>query len=669
MSIKKVEVYLQVYAYTKGYVEACIGSPTEEPRFSGNIGAWLAINGTGTFAQYTMNPNVVPSGFPPLTIHDNESNPSPTIDIKLQYQNVLDHLKDALIEGTTFDGSLKYVVVKDIDENDFIMPKYTQSSTPMLPMRVRYFYVVTYDTTNLVATFPTTAFTYYEVVLNATRSYEFTTTTSGARWGVVPRFRIYDKTGAFLNDASDGAHLLTQTALSQYDEFYIVADVQLLGGKDQGTVEHYNKNNFKLSYGADVFLSPISTYPNQSDLSEYMAANGSGWTYVDGSSARTSFDNTNYLHISSRYKASIAFKVMPAQSATMFDGRLMQLKYYEPSELADHDTGYSLHMTVTLVDFSVSASDYTLFVDTIGAAAPDLIVTNPSPDVSITLESYAIRLKKYALRLKTKTTGTLDSSWLGVTTLPNGGTDMTSEFDWMTGGSLLVVPPNTTYWDALYMLQIYYIEDMLPYLNYTLASTKSIACGIFVFELEMTYGSITKTTNFVIRAGMEPCIRVRSLNNHSIMQNASNLWTGIKDVAIEVIDRNDVDMNSISSFGSFGASGVTLNYVTPSGKSISTTGPSSWESFNLYATFSGTTTKTITLAPTGGKSWSSQYNAKLQTGSAYLSLTLYDSIGAQMVVSIPSKLIDISAPSGFDVTITPEGSEIDEVSEAAFGTV
>lgn len=660
MSIKKVEVYLQVYAYTKGYVQACISSPTAEPEFSGDIGAWLAINDTGTLAQYTMNPNVVPSGFPPITIHDNPSNPSSTIDIKLQYQNVLDHIKDALIGGTVFDDSDKYVVVTDINGNDFIMPKYTQSGTSMLPMRVRYFYAVTYDTTNLVATFPTTAGTYYEVVLNATRSYEFTTTTSGARWGVVPRFRIYDKTGAFLNDASDGTHLLTQTALSQYDEFYIVADVQLLGGDKPQTVGHYDKNNFKLYYAVDGLLTPISTYPQSSDLNVYMAENGSGWTYVAGSG--------NYLRISSKYKMSIAFKVTPVQSATMFNGRLMQLKYFEPSEIADHDTGYSLHMTVTLVDFSVSAGGYTLFADTIGAATTDLMVTNPSPDVSITLESYAIRLKKYALRLKTTATGTLDASWLAVTTLPNGGTDMTSEFDWAFGGSILTVPSNTTYWDMLCMTQIYYIEDMLPYLNYTPASTKSIACGIFVFELEMTYGSITKTTNFVIRAGMEPCIRVRSLNNHSIMQNASNAWTGIKDVAIEVIDRSDVDMNTISSFGSFGAYGVTLNYVTPSGRSISTTGPLSWGGFNTYASFSGTTTKAITLAPTGGKSWSSQYNAKLQTGSAYLSLTLYDSTGAQMVVSIPSMLIDISAPSGFDVTITPEGSEIDEVSEAAFGT-
>lgn len=661
MAIKKVEVYLQVYAYTKSYVLACVDSPTTEPEFSGDIGAWLAINDTGGLEQYTMNPNVVPSGFPPLTIHDNPSNPSSTIDIRLQYQNVLDHLKDALGAGVAFDDSEKYVVVKDVNENEFIMPKYTQSGTPMLPMRVRYFYVVTYDTTNLVATFPTTALTYYEVVLNATRSYQFTNATSGARWGIVPSFKIYDKTGMFLSDASDGAHLLTQTATSQYDEFYIVADVQLLGGNKPQTVEHYNKNNFKLYYGVDGLLTPISTYPQSSDLNEYMTENGSGWTYVAGSG--------NYLRISSKYKMSIAFKVAPIQAATMFSGTLMQLKYFEPSEIADHDTGYSLHMTAALVDFSVSADNCILFDDTIGEAPIGITVTNPSDDVSITLSSHTIRLKKYALRLKTTATGTLDSSWLAVVTLPNGGADMTDEFDWELGGDLSVVQTNMTNRDVLYMSQILSIEDMLPYLDYTLSSTKSIACGIFVFELELTYGSITKTTNFVIRAGMEPCIRMSSANNHLIMKNASNAWTGIKDVAIEVMDRNDVDMNVISSFGSFGALGVTLNYVTPSGRSISTSGPSTWASFNTYATFTGATTKKITIALITGRSWSSQYNALLQTGSAYLSLTLYDSIGAEMVVSIPSKLIDISAPSGFDVTITPEGSEIDDVSEAAFGTI
>jgi hypothetical protein len=90
-------------------------------------------------------------------------------------------------------------------------------------------------------------------------------------------------------------------------------------------------------------------------------------------------------------------------------------------------------------------------------------------------------------------------------------------------------------------------------------------------------------------------------------------------------------------------------------------------SIGSYGVMSGTTTKRVILAGVSGRAWGSDNYANLQTGSAYLSILLIDSNGGlSLSVQNIAMTIDIVAPPVFDITTTPDGSEIDDNSEAEF---
>jgi hypothetical protein len=274
-------------------------------------------------------------------------------------------------------------------------------------------------------------------------------------------------------------------------------------------------------------------------------------------------------------------------------------------------------------------------------------------------------MKNYAIRTKSTSTGTIDS-WGSLVTIAGDGIDMSGEYENYIPDSV-PAGASTSGW-----FEIYYgaISDFANKCGYTLPAGKSIASGIFIFELEMSYGIVTKTTELAFRLGYKHCISMRTVNVHGIVQDSSKKWSGIKNVDLTITEVSDANtLNKIGSLNSLYALSASLIYVSPVSKTIVSNGVGSFGSggsIGSYGTITGTAIKRVILAGTSGRAWGSSYYANLQTGSAYLSILLIDNDGSILSVQNPARTIDIVAPPVFDITTTPDGSEIDDISEAIF---
>lgn len=665
MAIKRIDIYPQIYAYTKDYVDALVANTATEPAFSGDRGAWFGLGTDNNIFQYLMNPYLVNENATPLTIYDVPSSATNDIASIISYGHIIDYFKDALGLGTPISGSTIYVTIR-LDDVDFVFPKYSTNPV-LLPMRVRFFYIVTYGEDNLAAMFPRQINGYYETVLNATRNFKFTSDTASARWGAQPEWKLFTKTGELIDEATG---LNTQLS-SEYDEFYIAINVPILGGTSSTSVDHYDINSFVLDNSNGVEIATTSDYPSQSDLGELMAAEGSSWRWKQSpyglnpaSPSPVTYDNTDYYLASARFTRTILFKVVPSQCIDLMANPVLGLTYLDQAANDVCVTGYTASLTIDLVDLTLSSDGIIFLSDILGFPYSMVSISNPS-DQLIDNITYSLKMKRYAIRTKTTSTGAI-GSWGSLTTIAGDGIDVSDDCDISLPSSINAgASVDSYFWFNNYSN----ISDFANKCGYTPPAGKSIASGVFIFELEMSYGAVTKTTELAFRLGYEHCISMRTANVHEILQDSSKKWSGIKNVALTITEVNDPVLNKVESLNSLYTIDASLHYVSPVSKTITSSGLLSFGtggSIGSYATMTGTTTKTVTLAGTGGKSWTPTYYANLQTGSAYLSILLMDVDSNTLTVQNASRIIDIVAPPAFDITTTPEGSEIDANSEAHF---
>ena len=661
MAIKKIDIYLQIYAYTEDYVRTLVASPEAEPVFTGEQGAWFGLNTDDGICQYLMNPCLVSEGIKPLTIYDIPASATNDIMSIMSYQNILDYFYPAISNGILLTDSDTYVTL--LHENvDFVFPKYS-TNPKLLPMRVRFFYRVTYGDDNLVAMFPTQVNGYYETVLNATRNFQFTEDTENARWGAEPEWKLFDKTGVLQLDSDTG---ISAAISSQYDEFYIAVNVPVLGGAYATSVNHYNINNFFLDNGSGLVISTTNEYPVSSPLGELMTSEGSFWQWKQSvSGGKGTYDNSEYYLASARFSKTILFKILPHQCIELMTYPILNLTYLDQPAIDTCATGYKATLTISLVDLTLSSDGLVLLEDNFFIFPYAMVdISNPSEQLIDNI-TYSLKMKKYAIRTKSTSTGVIDT-WGSLVTIAGDGIDMSGEYENYLPGSVSA-GASTSGW-----FEIYYgaISDFANKCGYTLPAGKSIASGIFIFELEMSYGIVTKTTELAFRLGYKHCISMRTANVHGIVQDSSKKWSGIKDVALTITEVSDANtLNKIGSLNSLYALDASLIYISPVSKTITSSGVSSFGSggsIGSYGVMGGTATKTITLAGAGGRAWGSSHYANLQTGSAYLSISLSDNNGSFLSVQNPARTIDIVAPPVFDITTTPDGSEIDDSSEAEF---
>lgn len=661
MAIKQIDIYPQIYAYTKDYVDALVADPTTEPVFSGDTGAWFGLKTDDKILQYTMNPCLVDENAAPLTIYNVPQSATQDIASIISYQNIVEYFKYALIGGIAISGSDTYVTI-DSDGVNFVFPTYSTNPV-LLPMRLRFFYRVTYGEDNLVAMFPTEINGYYETVLNATRSFQFTTATAGARWGAEPEWKLFTKTGEQIIDSATG---LNTSLTSDSEEFYIAVNVPILGKANATSVNHYDINNFFLDNGNGVVISTTNNYPGGSNLSALMATEGSSWKWSKSDSGgKTTYDNAEHYLASARFSRTILFKVLPYQCLELITNPTLSLTYLDPPAIDTCATGYTTSLTIDISDLTLSSDGMVLLGDSFSSPYSYVSIGNPSEQLIDDI-TYSLKMKKYAIRTKNTSTEVIDS-WGSLITIAGDGIDMSGDCDIFLPSSISAGASDTGY------ITIGYdeISDFANKCEYVLQTGKSIASGIFIFELEMSYGAATKTTQLAFRLGYEHCISMRTTDVHEILQDSSKKWSGIKNVALTIDEVSDSEtLNKIESLNSLYGLNASLNYVSPVSKTITSDGINSFGSngsIGSYATMTGTTTKTVTLAGNGGMSWASTHYANLQTGSAYLSMTLRDDDGSFLAVHNPSRTIDIVAPPMFDITTTPDGSEIDDNSEAGFG--
>lgn len=661
MAIKKIDIYPQIYAYTKDYVDALVADTTTEPDFSEDKGAWFGLGTGNKIFQYVMNPCLVNEDATPLTIYDVPKSATQDIASIISYKSIIEYFKPALSAGIEISDSDTYVTI-DFDNVDFVFPKYSANPV-LLPMRIRFFYIVTYGEDNLVAMFPKQINRYYETVLNATRNFRFTTTTENARWGAEPEWKLFTKTGEQI-DSDTG---LSTSLVSEEDEFYIAINVPILGSRDDTSVSHYNINNFLLNNGNGVEIATTNNYPSQSDLGELMETEGSSWIWKQsGSGAKLAYDNADYYLASARFSRTILFKVFPGQCLNLMAYPTLSLTYFDQPAMDTFATGYTTSLTIELVALTLSSDSYIALSDSFyPPPSISVNISNPS-EQSINGITYSLKMKKYAIRTKNTNTGAISSLWDSLITIADDGMDM--------GDDCVISLPSIVNAGASTSgyLTINYdeISDFANKCGYTAPAGISIASGIFIFELEMSYGVITKTTQLAFRLGYEHCISMRTTNTHGILQDTSKKWSGIKNVDLtitEVSDENTLD--KIQSLNSLCAISASLNYVSPVSKTITSQGIVSFAqagSIGSYGIMSGTNVKRVILAGADGKAWTSDNYANLQTGSAYLSIELSDNNNDVLTVQNASKIIDIDAPPAFDITTTPDGSEIDDKSEAHF---
>lgn len=661
MAIKKIDIYPQIYAYTKAYVDELVGSPTTEPVFAGDTGAWFGLKTDDKIFQYSMNPCLVNEDAAPLTIYNIPESATHDIASTISYANILEYFKPLLNTGIAISDSNTYVTI-DSGGVDFVFPKYSTNPV-LLPMRLRFFYRVTYGEDSLVAMFPAQINGYYETVLNATRSFQFTTATAGARWGAVPEWKLFNKTGEQIINSATG---LNTSLTSEEDEFYIAVNVPILGKADANSVNHYDINNFFLDNGNGVVISTTNNYPSGSNLGALMATEGSSWKWnKSDSGGKTTYDSAEHYLASARFFRTILFKVLPSQCLELITNPTLNLTYLDQPAIDTCSTGYTTSLTIDILDLTLSSDGVVLLSDYFPSCLSMVKITNPS-DQLINNITYSLKMKKYAIRTKNASTGAIDS-WGSLTTIDGDGIDMSEDCNIYLPGNVAAGASVTGYFSTI---DYYEISDFANKCGYTIPSGKSIASGVFIFELEMSYGAVTKTTQAAFRLGYEHCISMRTTNIHGILQDSSKKWSGIKDVDLTITEVSDANtLSKIESLNSLYAISASLNYVSPVSKTITSYGINSFGSsgsIGSYATMTGTTTKTVTLAGTGGRSWAPDYYANLQTGSAYLLITLADNNGSSLTVQNPSMTIDIDAPPMFDITTTPDGSEIDNISEAHF---
>jgi len=546
---------------------------------------------------------------------------------------------------------------------DFVFPKYSANPV-LLPMRVRIFYRVTYGDDDLVAMFPTQVNGYYETVLNATRNFQFTTDTVDARWGAEPEWKLFDREGALINSYTG----INTAITSQYEEFYISVNVPVLGGSGNASVNHYNIDNFLLENGYGVEIATISDYPSGSDLAERMASEGSFWHWEKSDSmGRGTYDNAEHYLASARFSRTILFKIFSDQCLDLMANGTLNLTYFDPIAGSTCATGYKANLTIGLVDLTLSSDGLVVLRDDYISPLPSATVKigNPS-DQPIDNITYSLKMKRYAIRTKDTSTSVIDT-WDPLVIIPGDGIDMGEDCVFSITNSVSAGASVSGSFEISYSE----ISEFANKCGYTLPEGKSIASGIFIFELEMSYGSTTKTTELAFRLGYKHCISMRTENLHGILQDpSSKKWSGIKDVDLTITEVNDVTLSKIGSLNSLFAVMSSLIYVSPVSKTIVSYGVSNWGSYGSigsYGVMSGTTIKRVILAGIDGKTWASADYANLQTGSAYLSIRLADNYSSFLTVQNTERIIDIVAPPVFEIITTPDGSEIDDISEAEFG--
>jgi hypothetical protein len=508
--------------------------------------------------------------------------------------------------------------------------------------------------------FPTQVNGYYETVLNATRNFQFTTATATARWESNPVWKLFDKSGNQL-DSDTGI----ETALtSAYDEFYISVNVPVLGKSDNTSVNHYDINNFFLDNGNGVEISTTNEYPSSSALGNLMGLEGSSWKWQKADSrGKSTYDNAEHYLASARFSRTILFKILPSQCLDLMTNPILNLTYLDTPALNTCPTGYKTTITVTLADLTLSTDSAISLFDGFFGLYSDVSVSNPS-DQLVENITYSLKMKKYAIRTKNTSTGVIDS-WGTLTTIAGDGIDIGEDCS-------IEMPSSIASGHSAYgylFFNYLYMSEFADKCGHSLPTGKSIASSVFIFELTMSYGIVDKTSTFAIRLGYEHCISMRTSNVHGILQDASKKWSGIKNVALTITEVSDPDtLNKIESLKGLETFSASLNYVSPVTKTITSNGVGNFGSagsIGTYATMSGTTTKTVTLASPTGRAWTSAYYANLQTGTAYLSIVLFDGLSSIDVYNA-ARTIDIVAPPMFDITTTPDGSEIDDISEAGF---
>ncbi|MDD4399968.1 MAG: hypothetical protein PHS01_10555 [Dysgonamonadaceae bacterium] len=661
MAIKKIDIYLQIYAYTEDYVRALVASPEAEPVFTGEQGAWFGLNTDDGICQYLMNPCLVSEGIKPLTIYDIPASATNDIMSIMSYQNILDYFYPAISGGILLTDSVTYATIEH-DGVSFVFPKYS-TNPKLLPMRVRFFYRVTYGDDNLVAMFPTQVNGYYETVLNATRNFQFTEDTENARWGSEPEWKVFDKTGVLQLDSDTG---ISAAISSQYDEFYIAVNVPVLGKLNNTSVNHYNINNFFLDNGSGLVISTTNEYPVNSSLGELMTSEGSFWQWKQSvSGGKGTYDNSEYYLASARFSKTILFKILPHQCIELMTYPILNLTYLDQPAIDTCATGYKATLTINTADLTLSSDGLVSFDDYFNTPLSAMVnISNPS-DQLIENITYSLKMKRYAIRTKTTSTGVIDS-WGSLEAIADGGIDMGEDCVFSITNSVSAGASVS----GTFQINYSEISDFADKCGYTLPAGKSIASGIFIFELEISYGSTTKTTELAFRLGYRHCISMRTENSHGILQDSSNKWSGIKDVDLTITEVSDVTLSKVGSLNSLYTISASLIYVSPVSKTIVNYGVGSFGSsgsIGSYGVMSGTTTKRVILAGADGRAWGSSYYTNLQTGSAYLSILLVDSNGGlSLSVQNVAMTIDIVAPPVFDITTTPDGSEIDDNSEAEF---
>lgn len=330
--ITKIEVYPQIFLYEKDYLDARLDGltiPMIKGRFFG-----FNKDTTPSFSDKSMNPLNPPVNGLKFEIFSGQDHSS-SIDINITYQQFVESfLFDQDVVTAMGTNRYKLGSIASLDwmtfsitcadgNREFVAPA-PSSLHVMLPIRVRFFYVITYVSgeQEIVMAFPHQVNGFYETVFNADQPYRFLGTTKEY---ATNEWRVFDISGNEIAVAP-GTNPASYTITPNSNGAYLLMKESIIGCFDDELMREKAMVDSRLMSGGRVLeeFSDGGRLPNT--VASLLIPD---WTFSYNDEDAKPTDGQNVYDIKSSFIRRRCYFIPFAQGQTLINAKFIDVRTNE----------------------------------------------------------------------------------------------------------------------------------------------------------------------------------------------------------------------------------------------------------------------------------------------------------------------------------------------------
>lgn len=364
--ITKIEVYPQVFFYDAEYLAERLGGSTIKAikgRFFGVI-----LDGGAVFTDEILNPLAPPANYLKFEVFAGE-NYNPTIDLAVTYQQFVEkflyHSDVVAAVGSSGFNVTPYtstewyqfkITCKD-GENNYVAPRPSNAGI-MLPIRVRFYYVITYMSgeQEIQMAFPNQVNGYYETVFNADQPYRFL---ENVKEYAENEWYVFDQDGTQIS-GNTGTNPLTFEITQNSTCAYVLLKESIIGCYDNALMREKSMINSRVILNDIQALDEIKREEYSLLPQTIQSLIVPDWTFMYDVEAAKPADGQNVYDIKSSFVRRRCFKVQfnternPLLTARFIDTRTNE--EYPLNGLYDAEIQFDSSEPIMSMDESVFTS-------------------------------------------------------------------------------------------------------------------------------------------------------------------------------------------------------------------------------------------------------------------------------------------------------------------------